>query len=274
VVSDARSVAENTPRLAARDVVFGFRPGGPPAVDHVSFALDAGRITVLVGPNGAGKSTILRLLAGLLRPDRGEVLLGDAHGAARPLLAHTARERARAVGFVPQSLDAIPATDVEDFVTGGRYAHLGFWRRPSSGDRRAVDEALAACGLADLRERSLAELSGGERQRALVARALAQDTANVLCDEPTASLDPDHALAVCDLLAGLAARGAAVLLVTHALDIAAQYADRVLLLHEGRVHADGTVAEVFVEDVLQPVYGPRLCTLELPNGRPLVVPTR
>ena len=257
--------------IEATELAFAYE-GGVRAVDGVSLALAPGEFVCAIGPNGAGKTTLLKLLAGLIDPDAGRVL---SHG--EPLAEVSKRERARRVAVVPQSLLALPEIRVEGFVRGGRYAHLSFWRREEPGDQRAVDRALEEADVADLRDRLLTELSGGQRQRVLVARALAQEARALLVDEPTSSLDPEHQLAVLDLLAGLADEGRAVLVVTHDLNLASQYATRIALLDAGRIAADGPTAEVLRPEVLCPVYGPDLRFGTWPVGgeeRPFVLPWR
>ena len=159
------------------------------------------------------------------------------------------------------------------FVLGGRYPHLGLWGRAREGDRAAVDRALAQADAEGWGERRLGELSGGERQRVLVARALAQEARVLLFDEPTASLDPEHQVRVLELIARLTGEGRAALVATHELSLASRYADRIVLLMNGRLVAAGTPGEVLVPEVLGPVYGPHLLFLPGPGtDRKLVVP--
>lgn len=222
-------------------------------------------VHAIVGPNGAGKTTLLRVLAGLLRPSAGTAEVGDT-----PIASLSPKARARSIAIVPQGLEAVPPMSVSRFVACGRYA----WRGDAPSDAAAIAAALDRTGLAPLADRGLATLSGGERQRALVARALAQDAPVLLCDEPTASLDVDQQIAVLEILAGESCRGRAVVVVTHELNLASQFADRVTLLAHGRVVASGAPNEVLTRDVLVPVYGDGLHFGELTSGRPLIVPRR
>jgi iron complex transport system ATP-binding protein len=264
-------------RLEARGLAFAY-PGSeepaPRAVDGVDLQVESGELLAVLGPNGAGKSTLLRLLAGLLRPSEGSVLAeGDEVCGLAP------RERACRLALVPQSFGALPDVTVGDFVGYGRYAHSGPFGRRRPRDREAVRAALEAAGLEGLGERPLARLSGGQRQRALVARALAQQAGAMLVDEPTSALDPAHQLRVLDLLAELARAGHAVVVVTHELNLASQYADRALLLRDGRPAALGAVEDVLRPEVLEPVYGAELCYGSLPSARagaerPFVLPWR
>ena len=257
--------------LAAHEVVFTW-PDGPRAVDGVSLAIERGELVAVLGPNGAGKSTLLKLAAGLVEPDAGRVELDG-----RPLGGLSKRERARRVAVVPQALRALPDVTVATFVASGRYAYLDAWRRPSASDRGAVRRALERADVEDLGERLLTQLSGGQRQRVLVARALAQEADTLLVDEPTSSLDPEHQIAVFELLAELTCSGASVLTVTHDLNLASQFATTVALMDAGRIVARGGPEEVLRREVLEPVYGPHLRygRWPAPRGdgeRPFVVP--
>ncbi|MBK8974296.1 MAG: aminotransferase class I/II-fold pyridoxal phosphate-dependent enzyme [Planctomycetes bacterium] len=261
-------------RLAARGVVFHHRDAHAAALDGVDLAVSAGEVVVVLGPNGSGKSTLLRLCAGLLRPAQGSVQIDG-----RELADLAPRERARLVAWVPQSLDGWPRVDVRTFVESARYAFHGRFAALTARDRAAVDDAMAQAEVAHHAARPLDALSGGERQRVIVARALAQEPALLLCDEPTASLDVDGQVGVLELCAR-AAGDRAVLIVTHDLNLAAQFGDRLVLLQAGRVVADGTPDAVLSADVLQRVYGRDLHHGRLPDdaggaaGRPLVVPRR
>lgn len=236
--------------LECKGLRFRYDGGSEDVVRGVDLALGAGEVVCVIGPNGAGKSTLLRLLAGLERPAVGEVRLGD-----EPVRSIPAKERARRLALVPQALFALPALTVEEFVGQGRYARSRFLRGPSPEDRAAVAAALSDADLVGLGERSLDELSGGQRQRAMVARALAQEPRVVLVDEPTNSLDPRHQLQVFELIAGMGCQGRAALVVTHDLNLASQFATRVVLIDQGEVRASGSVHEVLRPDVLGAVYG-------------------
>lgn len=256
--------------LEARGVAHRY-PNGPQALAGVDVELRAGDLTAVIGPNGSGKSTLLTVLAGQCSPDAGEVRLrGRAIGELFP------RERARQVARVPQFLPALPELRVCDFVLGGRYAHLPRSRQATEADHAVVRRSLERCDALEWADRSMHEISGGQRQRVLLARALAQEAGALLVDEPTNSLDPEHQVAVFALLAELAREDRAVCVVTHELHLAGQFASRIVLLHEGRVVAEGAVDEVLRPDVLTPIYGPHLHYGRLPDGaggsRPFVLP--
>lgn len=258
-------------RLEARGLEYAYE-GKICALRGLDFSVGSGELVCVLGPNGAGKSTLLRALAGILRCSIGEVLLGE-----RPLHHFGARERAKRIALVPQSLRSLPDVTVETFVGYGRYAHLGLFGRRGAADRDAVARALKHIDAAELAQRPLAELSGGQRQRALLARALAQEAAYLLIDEPTIALDPEHQVLAFEWIARLTCEGRAAVVVTHELNLASQFATRIVLLHEGRTAAAGSVEEVLRPAHLEPVYGKNLAygSLAFPAGngaRPFVLP--
>ena len=242
--------------------------GGRVVVDDVSASVDRGEWVALIGPNGAGKTTLLRAIAGLLRHD-GRVSL---HG--RDAAALDRRERARLLAVVPQTPETPPWLTVAEYVLMGRTPHLGPLARESAADRDAAWHALERLQLEELAERPLGTLSGGERQRAVVARALAQEASIVLLDEPTAALDIGHQQQALELLDALRDRqGLTLVAAMHDLTLAAQYADRVLLLSRGRIVADGTPGEVLTEDALSEHYGATVRVITV-DDRLAVLPTR
>jgi iron complex transport system ATP-binding protein len=235
--------------LEGRGLVYDY-PGPLRALGGVDIAVEEGEFLAVIGPNGSGKSTCLSLLGGLLDPTAGEVRL-----EGRDLASFADRERALALARVPQFLPALPHTTVDQFVLGGRYARMARWSGLTAEDLSVLENALDRCDVRDLAERSMDELSGGQRQRVLVARALAQEARVLLVDEPTSSLDPEHGVTVFELLEGARGAGCAVILVTHDLNLAAQYASRFVLLDDGLVVARGAAAEVLQKETLEPVYG-------------------
>jgi iron complex transport system ATP-binding protein len=268
---------------SARAARFAHPGSARAAVDDVTVDVPAGRLTALLGPNGAGKSTLLSLLLGAVRADAGAVEF-----CGRPAHGWPRAEMARRVGVVPQHEELAFALSVRELVEMGRYPHLGPWQRAGAADRAAVDGALARCGLAALAGRGVGTLSGGERQRARLARALAQvatgapdgaaaPDAALALDEPTAALDLAHEMAFFGLVRDLARAGTTVLLVTHNLNLAARYADHLVLLHAGRVAAAGPPPDVLAADVVSRVYGWPVAVAPHPGpgrgrGLPQVVP--
>lgn len=238
------------------------------ALAGVTMAVPDGALYAVLGPNGSGKSTLMRALMGMVRPVAGTTLIGG-----RETQDWTRMELARAVGAVPQAEHPAFPISVRDFVAMGRYPHLGPLRRESDADRDAVGEALARCDVVDLVARDVTTLSGGELQRVRIARALAQEPSALVLDEPTASLDVRHEMSIFQLLRESTDRGMTVLLITHHINLAARFADRLLLLHEGRVAAEGEINEVFQEGILKRVYRWPLAVREDPlTGAPRVTP--
>ncbi len=259
------------PVLHASALHYAYGENEPVVRTASEFALRGGELVCLVGPNGAGKSTWLRVLAGLLQPTQGLVTCGNA-----PIANMAPKDRARRIAFVPQSLDAWPEVTVRTFVVGGRYAHHAFGARLRNAAQSdsIIESALEAMALTNLSHRFLRELSGGERQRALLARAIAQEASIWLCDEPTASLDPGHSLEILDRMRQRTDRGSAILCATHDFQLACQYADRVVLMHDGALIAVGTPGEVMREAVLAPIYGSRFTFGNHADGKPWVLATR
>ena len=232
------------------------RLGDKAVLDGVSAAFAPGLVTVVVGPNGAGKSTLLDCLAALRKPDAGQVTLDG-----RALRDLPSRERARRIAYLPQNAEIAWAVDSRTFVGLGRTPHVGAWGLTGE-DRAAVDRAMAVAGVEAFADRIVATLSGGERARVLIARALAGDPQWLLADEPLAGLDPGHVLDACDLFRRLAdEEGRGVILTLHDLDAALRVADRVIVLAEGRVLADGPPSEALTPEVLKTAYGVEAHTL-------------
>jgi len=223
--------------------------GGTPVLHGVTLDVAPGW-TAIVGPNGAGKSTLLRLLAGLLTPSAGRVLL-----QGRALAGWPAAERARQIAWLAQQGEASGELTVREIVHLGRLPHLGLFTTPRAADERIVDDAMAATECLAWQHRRLHELSGGERQRALLARALAVQAPVLLLDEPTTHLDPPHQVALVRLCQRLVREraGQAVVSVLHDLPLALQ-ADRILVLQAGRVCAAGAHDDAAVHEALIAVF--------------------
>jgi iron complex transport system ATP-binding protein len=243
---------------------------GDRAVVHgLDLDVPPGRITCIVGANACGKSTLLRSMARLLAPRGGRVLLDG-----RDLHRLPTKQVARTLGLLPQSPVAPEGIVVADLVSRGRHPHQGMLARWSAEDDAAVAEALEMTGIADLADRPVDELSGGQRQRAWIAMSLAQQTDVLLLDEPTTFLDVCHQVEVLDLLTDLnRQRGTTVVMVLHDLNLAARYADRLVAMSQGRVHAAGEPAEVLTSEVVQEVFGMGSRVIVDPVSlKPLVLP--
>ena len=256
------------PYLAVRSVGFAYRRDAPVLRD-LSFDVQRGRLANILGPNGSGKSTLLRILVGLLAPGSGEVRLGGALLADYPRAA-----LARRVGYVPQETAQATGFTVLETVLLGRSPHTGALGFEVPGDWYAARQALHLTDTEPFAERSLDELSGGERQRGIIARALAQEPELILLDEPTAFLDIKHQHAIYGLLRRLVREGGkTVLCVSHDVNLAAAYADDLVLMDHGHVAAAGKPEEVLRAEILSPVYEmPIEVRKDKATGRPYVMP--
>jgi iron complex transport system ATP-binding protein len=239
-------------------------------LEGLDLAIARARVTAIVGANGCGKSTLVRALARLIAPRAGTVLLDG-----RAIQQLPARDVARRLGMLPQSPVAPENLTVEDLVARGRYPHQGLFRQWSPNDEAAVEQALAATGTTALRDRPVDQLSGGQRQRAWIAMTLAQETELLLLDEPTTFLDLAHQIEVLDLLDGLVAeRGRTVVMVLHDLNQACRYADLLVAVRDGRVHAAGAPNDIVDASFVAEVFGVDAQILDDPvTGTPLCLPT-
>ena len=241
-----------------------------PQLDGASFTVSPGECVAIVGPNGAGKTTALRALLGLAPLAAGTArILGQGIGSWDRATV------ARSVAAVSQREEpAFPIT-VRDAVTMGRYPHLGPWRAVRTEDREAIAEAMRRADIEALADRWVQTLSGGEWQRVRLARALAQSPRALILDEPTASLDLRHEMELFELVAQLVRQDQlAALVVTHHLNAAARFADRLVLMSDGRVLAIGTPAEVLEPARLSRVFGWPVALHHLPDGSIQLHPER
>ena len=223
------------------------RHGALVAVDDVSLDIRPG-VTAIIGPNGAGKSTLLSAIGRLVAADGGRITV-DGHDVATT----RTRDLARRLAILRQDNHLAIRLSVEDLVAYGRFPHGGSGRTPE--DRAHVERAVEMLDLSAVRTRFLDELSGGQRQRAFVAMALAQDTDHLLLDEPLNNLDPRHGVALMKLVRRLAdERGMTVVVVLHDINVAAQYADDIVAMRDGRVVHHGNVADVITEERLSALY--------------------
>lgn len=235
-------------RLQLTSVGFGYH--GRPALSEIGFEAGGGEMIALVGPNGAGKSSLLKLCAGLFQPATGRV---ELDGGA--LHDFPAQQRARRISYLPPDGASAWPMPVRRIVALGRVPHLKPLRKLTAEDEAAIDRALEKAGIVDLAERPFDQLSSGERARVLLARALATQADLILLDEPTAALDPRHQLGVMEILRAEAGRGALVIVAAHALDLVARYADRAILMQDGRVVADAPPAQSLSEARIAEVFG-------------------
>jgi iron complex transport system ATP-binding protein len=252
-------------RIAAEKLAFGYR--GHAVGRDVTLALASGEVLALLGPNGGGKTTLIKTMLGLVPPQGGEVTLDG-----RPLTGFSIPERARLIGYVPQAHHGTFAFTAFEVVLMGRTAHGGLFARPSAQDRAVATAMLERMGIAHLAERPTTMISGGERQLVLIARALAQEPRFVVLDEPTASLDFGNQGKVMRQIRQLVADGLGILFTTHDPNQALGYADRVALLRDGGMTAEGPVAAVLSEERLAALYEAPVATVREPGGRTAFLP--
>ena len=239
-----------------------------PVLDELDCSVQPAQVLGVIGPNGAGKSTLLRVLAGLVEPDSGSVWVDEENIAGLP-----GRARARRIAYLPQQGEIYWPISVANVVALGRYPH----EEASSGGVSAmaarIDEVMERAGVAQFAHRPMHALSSGERARVLFARALAVQGDYLLADEPVAALDPRAQLEILQLMRAEAATGRGVAVVLHDLSLALRFCDRLLMLQQGRVFADGPPADVMTPDALREVYGIE-ALLGSQDEQPYVLPWR
>jgi len=239
------------------------------ALTDVSLSVGPREFHAVLGPNGSGKTTLVRIALGGLTP-----LVGRADVIGRSASSWPRQDLARLVGVVPQREDNLFPQRVRETVLLGRYPHLTLWGGERAEDRAAVDRALAACDAQHLADRWLWTLSGGEYQRVRVARALAQEPKLLVLDEPGMSLDLKHEMGLFELVRGLVeTSGMGVLMITHDLNLAARFADSLLLLEGGRPVATGAPAEVLTQQTVEKVFSWPVA-MQTIDGRPQMIPLR
>jgi iron complex transport system ATP-binding protein len=255
--------------LRLQHVTFRY-PGAPgDALAGVSLDVGPGEFHAVLGPNGSGKTTLIRVALGAVAPQA-----GSAEILGRAAEEWSRRELARVVGVVTQREDNLFPQRVRETVLLGRYPHLALWGGERAADRAAVDRALDACDARHLAQRWLWTLSGGEYQRVRLARALAQEPQLLVLDEPAISLDVRHEMELFELARALVDRaGLGVLMVTHHANLASRFADRALLLAEGRQAAAGPPGDVLTRETVERVFTWPVA-IEQFDGRPQVIPLR
>lgn len=234
--------------LRVEGISFGYRK--QPILNDVALNVNNGEFLAIIGPNGCGKSTLLKVMAGLLSPATGKVYLGE-----RPIADFTPKQLARHLALLTQSGVVPDGMRVTDLVSMGRYAHESWFSRHTVKDRLSVETAMKRMQVADLAEQPLETLSGGQLQRVRMAMVLAQETGLLLLDEPTNHLDLCHQHALLSIARDRAREGCAVVAVLHDLTQASLYADRIALMHQGVVVAEGTATKVITPDLIRHVYG-------------------
>jgi iron complex transport system ATP-binding protein len=255
----------SAPRLVATGITVV--RGARRIVDNADLTLNAGELTILAGPNGAGKTTLARAMAGLIAAEGSITFDGNSLRKLAP------RDRARAISYLPQGHEFHWPMRVDGIVALGREPHADPFSQTSAKDRIAIERAMEATAIGDFSSRVITTLSGGERARVAIARALATEASVLIADEPTASLDERHQLIVMDLLQRIAHQGAAVLAIIHDLALAMRFADRVVVMNEGRIVANDVPSLALTPDRIAEVFGISVNRVETPDG-PLLLPSR
>jgi iron complex transport system ATP-binding protein len=247
----------------------GFRYDGPWVLRQVSFTIGKGSFVGILGPNGSGKSTLLKIMDGILKPQEGRATMDG-----RTILAMSRQDIARQVAVVPQDYGGLFTFTAREIVLMGRSPHLAPWAFEGPGDHETVNRVMTQTDTLDFADRSLDQLSGGERQRVLIARALAQEPRIMLLDEPTAFLDIRHQVEIMNLLKWLnKEKGLTVLAVTHDINLASLYCDRIILLDKGTIHVEGPPAYVMTAANIEAAYGLSVVSgNHEPTGRPVIMP--
>jgi iron complex transport system ATP-binding protein len=236
------------PLIRAQNINFSYAE--KQVIENVSFTVDEGQITTIIGPNGSGKTTLLKIINGTLFPDAGEMLI-DGKDTKEWLR----KEIAKKVAIVPQETSNIFPFYAEEIVLMGRFPHLNNYRFENENDYRVVQEAMKKTDTLAFARRRFNELSAGERQRVLIARALAQEPKILLLDESTVFLDLKHQVQFLTLLRQLnVSEQLTVIFVTHDINLAAQNADKIILLYSGKIYAIGNPAEVISARNIKEVY--------------------
>ena len=252
--------------LEMRNVTLGYNH--KPILMDINLRASPGELVGIIGPNGSGKSTIIKALSRVIQPLSGRILLNGKDVTRIPR-----RELARLVGVVPQ-MPLLPSTFTAfEIVLMGRNPHLGLFQSEGQGDWAIACKAMEKTSTESLANRLVNELSGGEIQCLLIARVLVQETMGILLDEPTANLDIGRQVEILDLTKSLCMENNfTVLAALHDLNLAAQYCNRLFLINEGRIHAEGTPAEVITDRIIKEVYGAGNCVYTHPvNGLPTVL---
>lgn len=240
--------------------------GGRRILHAADFSVGASQFVGIAGPNGSGKSTLLRALSGIWPASEGAVLLDGI-----PLERRTRREIARAIAYVPQEVRFDFGFTVREIVAMGRHPHRSRFAAANPADRAAVERAIETCDIGHLVERTVSTLSGGERQRVSIARGLASEPRFLLLDEPTASLDVEHALEIFALCQRLASAGCGIALCTHDLNNVVRFAESVVLMRAGSIVWNGRTSDILDADTIGSVFGVKTELVRSVSGKPILI---
>ena len=250
-------------KLKVNNIEFAYN--SIPVLENISMELNRAEVLGIVGPNGTGKSTLIRCIDRILSPKRGSILLDDQN-----ISKMSRMELAKKMGYVPQSVAGVFPASVIDTVLMGRRPHLGW--KSSKEDLDCVLEVLELLGMMEFAMRDINEISGGQQQKVLIARALAQKADILLLDEPTSNLDIRHQLEVMEIMKNIVKdRGISAIMALHDLNLASRYADRIIMMKEGKIFAAGNPASVLTVENIKQVYGVRALVKD-DGERPYVIP--
>ncbi len=233
--------------IETRDIRFSYNE--KEVIKGISFSLAQKEFLGIIGPNGSGKSTLLKTLAGIVRVKQGTILILE-----QDMLTMDRKMLAQRIAFVPQETHFALDFSVEDIALMGRFPYLHAFQREEKKDLEAVEHALAYVDVMQFRKRPVNSLSSGERQRVVLARALAQQPEILLLDEPTSHLDLHHQHRIMELLTQLNAEGMSIIIINHDLNLASLYCQRLILMHEGCIYADGPPKTLINKETLRCVY--------------------
>ncbi|MFA5354339.1 MAG: ABC transporter ATP-binding protein [Thermodesulfovibrionales bacterium] len=251
--------------IATRNI--GFSYNGRQVLNNISLSFPRGEVATLLGPNGSGKTTLLKLILGILRPGTGEVFLEGT-----PISSLAPRELARRVAYVPQTHRGSFPYSVFDLALMGRMPHASFFSRYTKRDREIVMDCLERLGISHLRDKSCTEISGGQRQLALIARAMVQGADTFIMDEPTNGLDYGNQINLLERISSFAAKGMTFIITTHHPDHALQISDRVVMIKDGRVVAEGRPEKIITGKILKALYSVDVRVVTLEGGVRVCVP--
>jgi len=237
-------------------------------IEELNLSFEAGEFCALLGPNGAGKSTLLKALIGYLPPLSGRILL-----SGKDLTRWQKQELAKTISLIPQDFQLQFDYTVEEIVLMGRFPYLGLWQKYSDEDKKIVGEVLEKLDLTQMKDELYSQLSGGERRRVSIARALAQQTEILLLDEAFANLDINHQLEIMQILSEINRQaGKLIILVSHNINLSAEYCQRIVLMKNGKVMADGKPAQIITSQNLEKVYQAKLEIIQNPvSGKPNLI---
>ncbi|MCX7679807.1 MAG: ABC transporter ATP-binding protein [Spirochaetes bacterium] len=252
--------------LDARNIYAGYR--GREVLKGISLTIETGEFIALIGPNGSGKSTFVKCITGYLSLQKGQVLL-----EGKDIFLWKGKERAKRIAVVAQEFESPLPFRVKDFIQLGRFPYRRIFNDNNREDRECIHQAMVLTGVEKFSQRKLTELSAGERQRVYLARALAQNPQLIVLDEPISHLDIGHMISIMDVLALMNKKGMGVVVVLHDVNIASDYAERIVALKDGKIFADGTPLDVITYQLIESLFDTVCVVKENPiSSRPFVYP--